>query len=72
MKIVQFKDGVYAVRKGNWLFGYKYLDLALQRRVAWLGAREGVYADCLTPDLEKAKRALVRVNDKGTPIKEGT
>lgn len=70
MKIVKFKDGAYAVRKGSWLFGYKYLDLTPQRKIYWLDAKEGVDGYCLTPNLERAKHALARLKDFGTPIQE--
>lgn len=60
-----------AVRKGSWLFGYKYLDLAAAlRRTYWWGRNDISFGDCLTHDLVRARSALSFISDKGTPIQE--
>jgi hypothetical protein len=35
MQIVQFSNGKYGLRKGNWLTGYSYLDLETKYSVYW-------------------------------------
>jgi ferritin len=66
VKIVRFKDGKYAVRR--WFFGYEYLDLAPGWQHAWRTKTNHYFGDCLTNDLEHAKRMAEFRNDNGTPI----
>lgn len=68
MKIVQFKDGRYGIRTGNWLFGYRYLDFK-NPNLMWSGRRFGLYYDdCTVEDYKAAQRMFNIFTDKGTPV----
>jgi hypothetical protein len=62
LKVVRFRSGLYAVRRGNWVAGYKYLDLKGKRgiddteRFWWTRANRS-YKDCVTSDLPSIKTA---------------
>jgi hypothetical protein len=69
MKIVQFKNGKYAVRKGNWLTGYEFASRYSPN--CWWATSDGPrYYECQT--LDEAKRVLAGLTeaDFGTPVKD--
>jgi hypothetical protein len=63
MKIVQFKDGQYAIRSG-WVF-YFYKDL---KGSGWLSLSSRWIEDCKTPNLKDIQCHLNSLIDKGKPI----
>lgn len=75
IKIVGFEDGTFAVRKGNWLTGYIYLDTMADSTYWWHGAR---YHECFKVGTELAAHKLLASKDftkddnrdVGTPIKD--
>lgn len=68
-KIVKFNDGTYAVRKGNWLFGYEYFDKDTVRYECTWSMLKHVNTYCKAPTLEEAKRIVTKLTDYGTPVK---
>ena len=52
MKVVQFRDGKYGVRKG--LLFYRFRDMV--HPWCWWSADSEYFRDCKTDDLEKARR----------------
>ena len=79
MKIVQFKDGSYAIRRYSlFSFTWKYMDL--RSRVFWTKKSSVFFRDCITMDFDFVKEAylkeLVGAYDrrfdfgKGVPIKD--
>lgn len=44
MKLVQFSNGKYGIRRGNWLTGYRFKDL---RHAFWWSADSGWIEDCM-------------------------
>lgn len=63
MKIVQFPNGQYAIRKGNHIFGYMYLDLTVNHEV-WWDKKSKWFKDCLTDNLDE----LIQKMSYGDPI----
>jgi len=73
MKIVQFKDGTYGIRKGNWFRGYKFVDLNAPIIYDWPRACSNFDDWCKSSDLREIKRvlkALKEIKDNGKVIKE--
>jgi hypothetical protein len=66
IKIVKFKDGKFAVRNGNSLTGYGYLDIKPSSGYWWAGVGYGEYFKVDTK--EEAIKMYNRVTDKGVPI----
>ena len=64
MKVVKFKDGTYAIRKG-WIF-YKYLDLKTVNSFYW-NITDRFFADCKGTKEEVCKR-YKQPEDKGTIV----
>jgi hypothetical protein len=64
MKIVEFKDGTFAVRR--WvLLGYEYKSLASSN---WWGKRDNSFNNC-KGTREQAEREFNRLTDHGKPVK---
>ena len=53
MKIVEFKDGTYAIRRW-FILGYQYLDLESEN-IIWWNKDDTCFDDCLTTDFEYIK-----------------
>jgi hypothetical protein len=73
LKIVQFKNGKYAVRRGNWWTGYTFSSAIVAD--CWFHKEFGHHAYFECDTLEQAKRVLareltaeVRRRDYGKPI----
>lgn len=65
MKIVQFKDGRYGVRKLTF-FGYYFLVYINGGYTWW--SLEGAYDYCRWDTVEEAQNALNKYTDNGTPV----
>lgn len=70
MKIVQFENGKYAIRGGNFLTGYEYLDL--NHLQYWWSKKYKIkyYNDITSTDLEYVKNIFIMINDKGKKVNE--
>lgn len=66
-KIVQFKDGSYAIRKRG-LFGYRYLYLPNETGKYWESLRSRDFQTCKTKDLDRIVARFISHSDFGTPI----
>lgn len=64
-KLVQFKDGRFGVRKGNWLIGYSFLDL--RDYDYWWNILAHVNKYCRGTK-EEAAKGLQRVTDIGKEV----
>lgn len=68
MKIVKFKDGKYAVRKGI-LFGYSYHDISNNISYGWWDKPIHVDAYC-KGTYEEALKLFNKLTDRGIPVNE--
>jgi hypothetical protein len=66
MKIVQFKNGTYGVRKGSWFSEYTYLDMRNRDVYFWHQQYRKEYCE---GTLEQAIRRLNESVDIGKPVK---
>jgi hypothetical protein len=62
LKVVRFSSGLYAVRRGNRVTGYSYLDLKAKRGIDgtdrfWWVRADRSFTDCVTSDLPRIKSA---------------
>jgi len=62
LKVVRFSSGLYAVRRGNRVTGYSYLDLKTKRGMDgterfWWSRTDRNFTDCVTSDLPRIKTA---------------
>lgn len=48
MKIVSFPNGKYAIRKGSWLFGYRFKNIRCTSDV-WSARHDKWFSECLGP-----------------------
>ena len=68
MKIVQFIDGSYAIRKRKGIFGeYYYLDLNSPSYFWWKQSSRH-FTGCKTRRLDIIKEIYQKLTDKGNPI----
>ena len=63
MKIVKFKDGRYAIRRGNWLVGYEFMSVSDD---FWWSLPKCVERYCKTNDLEMLQENIFF--DRGKPL----
>jgi hypothetical protein len=69
MKIVKFKDGRYAIRKGNCLFGYSYYGIEGDYCSGnWWNHPKDVEKYSKTECLETVKRWFAILTDYGRPL----
>lgn len=66
MEIVKFSNCKYAIRKGNWLFGYKYMDLTISNIWWRRGSRH--FRDCLTDDVDSLRAEVMQYKDYGQKV----
>ena len=73
MKIVQFRDGTYGVRRWSWLqLGWEYLGLLVPGTNFWWSRSNHLFRDCITDDVNVAIAAMNEVitgPDYGIPIR---
>lgn len=60
MNIVQFENDQYALRKGNWLTGYQYLDLKSYYD-AWWPQSSMHFKDCLTDNKSRFDIYIMKI-----------
>jgi hypothetical protein len=66
MKLVQFRDGQYGIRKWSWRKGWLFLNFASDYGITW--DKAGEYKKSCRRDKEQAQERYLNMVDKGTPV----
>jgi len=71
MKIVEFKDGTYGIRRFSWRrFSYEYKDISSYNRYWWPSKDiENFNLGCKTSDADKARMYFYALTDRGAVLK---
>ena len=64
MKLVEFEDGTFGVRKGYWIYGYYYLDLTCSLH-AW-DSKSKFFKDCKGTKEDAIRMRLIRQEELKT------